>query len=59
MAARKADRQKTITRLAVGLTPMLCMAVGESARARSTRPSRLRRTTSMTTRDTTTTARTK
>ena len=46
MAARKAPMQNTMTRAAVGLIPRLSVAVGESARARSTRPSRVTRTAS-------------
>ena len=59
MAARKAVRQKTMTREAVGSTPTLSVAVGESARARSSRPRRVTRTISMARIPATTTARTK
>ena len=59
MAARKALRQNTMTREAVGLTPTLSVAVGESARARSSRPRRVTRTASMATTPATTTLSTK
>ena len=58
-AARKAVRQNTMTREAVGLTPTLSVAVGESARARSRRPRRVTRTSSMASTPATTTASTK
>ena len=40
MAAKNAERQKTRTRLEVGLTPRLWTAVGESASDRNNRPRR-------------------
>ena len=58
-AARKPVKQKTRTRGTSGLTPRLCMAVGESARPRSTRPSRVTRTTSTATTPTRTSTTTK
>jgi hypothetical protein len=58
-AARKAPTQNTMTRAAVGLIPRLSVAVGESASARSTLPSRVTRTASMAVTPTTTRTSTK